>query len=439
MEKALSPTRGERMMRLFHDHAARARDLGISRQLIQDETLTGDTIILEGRRLANFGLCSYLGLGDDERLKEGARRALDAYGTSYSSSIAYTALPLYGELREKLMAMFEANVVLAPTTTLAHLAALPVLVRPGDEVLVDTLSHASVQTATQLLQANGIPVKAIPHNDTSAVDEAMAHFTGPGRAWLLIDGVYSMHGDLAPAADVADLLARHPQLHIYCDDAHGLGWDGKHGRGAFLARTPWHERLVVAGGLSKSFGATGGVVAMPDPIAADLVELVGPPLTFGGPIPPAALGAAVVSADIHLSGELTERQAEFKQRIDLVNRLATELSIPLADFDPTPIWYLDLGDYESMTKVFLGMREDGFYLNGSAFPVVPLGHAGLRFTITLYNSEEQIEAMLTALKTRSLEVTGETEIVIDLTTEMPVITEAGRSNPPPATRPAPPH
>lgn len=423
MEKALSPTRGERMMRLFHEHAARARDLGISRQLIQDETLTGDSIVLEGRRLANFGLCSYLGLGDDERLKEGARNALDAYGTSYSSSIAYTALPLYGELREKLMAMFEANVVIAPTTTLAHLAALPVLVRPGDEVLVDTLSHASVQTATQLLQANGIPVKAIPHNDTSSVDEAMAHFTGPGRVWLLIDGVYSMHGDLAPATDIADLLARHPRLHIYCDDAHGLGWDGKHGRGAFLARTPWHERLVVAGGLSKSFGATGGVVAMQDPIAADLVELVGPPLTFGGPIPPAALGAAVVSAGIHLSEEITERQERFRQLIDLVNRLAMEMSIPLADFDPTPIWYLDLGDYESMTKVFLGMREDGFYLNGSAFPVVPHGHAGLRFTITLYNSEPQIESMLTALRERSLEVIGETEIVIDLTADIPVITE----------------
>jgi 7-keto-8-aminopelargonate synthetase-like enzyme len=426
LEKALSPTRGERMMRLFHDHAARARDLGISRQLIEDEMLTGDSIVLEGRRLANFGLCSYLGLGDDERLKEGARHALDAYGTSYSSSIAYTALPLYGELREKLMAMFEANVVIAPTTTLAHLAALPVLVRPGDEVLVDTLSHASVQTATQLLQANGIPVKSIPHNDTSAVDEAMAQFDGPGRVWLLIDGVYSMHGDLAPAADIADLLARHPQLHIYCDDAHGLGWDGRHGRGAFLARTPWHERLVVAGGLSKSFGATGGVVAMPDPIAADLVELVGPPLTFGGPIPPAALGAAVVSAGIHLSGELDERQREFRERIDLVNRLAMEMSIPLADFDPTPIWYLDLGDYESMTKVFLGMREDGFYLNGSAFPVVPHGHAGLRFTITLYNSVEQIESMLTALRARSLEVIGETEIVIDLTADVPVITEVSR-------------
>jgi 7-keto-8-aminopelargonate synthetase-like enzyme len=406
------------MMRLFQHHAARARDLGISRQLIEDDLFSGDSIVLDGKRLANFGLCSYLGLGDDERLKAAANRAIAKYGTSYSSSIAYTALPLYRELEELMETIVGANVVLAPTTSLAHLAALPVLVRSGDQVLVDSVAHASVQTATQLLQANGIPVNKVPHNDLDAVEMSISEYNGSGRVWLLIDGVYSMNGDLAPAAAVTALLDRHPKLHVYCDDAHGFGWDGQHGRGAYLARTSWHERLIVAAGLSKSFGATGGIVAMPDPELADLVELVGPPLTFGGPIPPAALGAAIASAEIHLSDELGERQVEFASRIDLVNRLAGQMGIPLADFDPTPIWYLDLGAYESMTEVFLGMRDAGFYLNGSAFPVVPHGHAGLRFTITLYNSETQIEDMLTCLSEQALVM--RTEIEIDLTADLSI-------------------
>ena len=247
----------------------------------------------------------------------------------------------------------------------------------------------------------------------------MASWDGTGRTWLLIDGLYSMHGDMAPASALIDLLDRYPDLHIYCDDAHGFGWDGEHGRGAFLARSGWHDRLVIVVGLAKSFGATGGVVAMRNPELADLVQLVGPPLTFGGPIPPATLGAAVASADFHLSDELGPRQAEFKGRIDLVNRLAVEMAIPLADLSPTPIWYLDVGDYESMTRVFLGMRESGFFLNGSAFPVVPHGHAGVRFTITMHNSPRQIEDMLTALRERTLEVIGKTEIEIDLTAELP--------------------
>ncbi|MGH8915671.1 MAG: aminotransferase class I/II-fold pyridoxal phosphate-dependent enzyme [Acidimicrobiia bacterium] len=407
------------MMRLFQHHAARARDLGISRQLIEDDVLSGDTIVLGGERLANFGLCSYLGLGDDDRLKQAARQAMDRYGTSYSSSIAYTAVPLYRELKEGLGSMFDASVVLAPTTTLAHFSALPVLVRPGDEVLVDGMAHASVQTATQLLQANGISVRTVPHNDLEAVESALADSDGSGRAWWLIDGVYSMHGDLAPATGIDTLLDRYPRLHVYCDDAHGFGWVGEHGRGSYLARAPWHERLVVAAGLSKSFGATGGVVAVRDPELADLIELVGPPLTFGGPIPPASLGAGVASARIHLSDELAERQTAFKERIDLVNRLSAEMRIPLADLDPTPIWYLKIGDYESMAGLFLRMREKGFFLNGSAFPVVPHGQAGLRFTITLYNSAQQIEDMLTCLAEQSLEIIGETEIEIDLTAEVP--------------------
>src|SRR3970040_2971578 len=94
---------------------------------------------------------------------------------------------------------FGANVVLAPTTSLAHLAALPVLVRSGDQVLVDSVAHASVQTATQLLQANGIPVKKVPHNDLDAVEMSISEYTGSGRVWLLVDGVYSMNGGLAPA------------------------------------------------------------------------------------------------------------------------------------------------------------------------------------------------------------------------------------------------
>lgn len=420
MEKTLSPTRGARMMRLFHRNAARAREIGISRQLIEDEILVGDSIHIDGRRYANFGLCSYLGLGDDERLKDGALRAIERFGTSYSSSIAYTAIPLYKELRQRLDRMLDAHTVLAPTTTLAHFAALPVLVRPGDTVLVDSVSHASVQTATQLLHANGIEVRIVPHSDMAAVETILLEHDTGGRVWLLIDGIYSMYGDRAPAAELTALLDRHPDLHIYCDDAHGFGWDGEKGRGSYLARAPWHERLVVVAGLSKSFGASGGYIATPDPELAEFIELVGPPLTFGGPIPPASLGAAVASADIHLSDELPQLQAELEARIDLVNRLAVDMGVPLAAFDSTPIWYLELGDYDRSAALCVAMMEAGFFLNGSAFPVVPYGHAGVRFTVTRYNSPEQIENMLTALREQMLEILGETEIVIDLTSQVAV-------------------
>jgi len=266
--------------------------------------------------------------------------------------------------------------------------------------------------ATQLLQANDIDVNTVPHSDTTAIEEKLAEIKADTRVWLLIDGVYSMYGDVAPGDEVRGLLDRYPNLHVYCDDAHGFGWDGRHGRGNFLRKSGWHERLVVVAGLSKSFGATGGVIATVNSEWAEMIELVGPPLTFGGPIPPAALGAGVASTEIHLSEELDELQSDLEERIRVVNAFSTEIGLPLARTDESPIWFLDVGDFDSMASLLVKMTEAGFYLNASTFPIVPQGHAGLRFTVTNYNSMDQIEAMLLALNDARLELFGETQIEI---------------------------
>lgn len=415
MEKTLSPTRADRLLRVFRRLAETTRDSGVSRQLIEDAEFHGDSIILEGRKLANFGLCSYLALGDDPRVKAAAKDAIDRYGASYSSSTAYTAIPLYGDLKERLSRIFEAPVVIAGTTTLGHLAALPVLVRPGERVLVDSQTHASVMLATQVLQSNGASVSPLPHGDLAALIEAIEETPDSERIWYLTDGVFSMAGDTAPAEDLLTLLDQYPNLHIYCDDAHGFAWDGLRGQGQFLRRIGWHERLVVTVGLAKGFGSLGGVIAVPDPELAETIELTGPVLTFGGPIPPPNLGASVAAANILLSDELPDRQQALIERIRYVHLLATQMAIPLTSMEETPLWYLDVGELSDMMKLVVAMRDAGYFLNAAAFPVVPQGHAGVRFTVTLDNPPSQIEAMLTRLNELRLELFGETEIEIDLT------------------------
>ena len=398
---------------MFSRLSRRAEQLGLVRQQIEDQELQGDRITLGGRSVLNFGLASYLGLGDDERLKAAARDAINRYGTSYSSSISYTSVPLYGELAERLEAMVGAHVVIAPSTTLAHFAALPVLIRPDDTVVLDARVHASVQTAAQLLAAGGIEVVTSRHNDMSEV-EAFIHENETGNVWFLTDGIFSMDGDVTPCAALDGLLQRYEHFHAYVDDAHGFSWEGLNGRGMYLDRAPWHDRLVVSAGLSKSFGATGGIIATPDPDLAYTIGIAGAPLIFGGPVPPAALGAGIASADIHLSPELAERQALLDERISFVNRFAAEIGLAFTASDHTPIWFLDTREAPRATEMLNVMKEAGFYLNGALYPVVPRGHAGLRFTVTAYHSLDQIESMLTCLHEKALEVLGETEIVIDL-------------------------
>jgi 7-keto-8-aminopelargonate synthetase-like enzyme len=269
-------------------------------------------------------------------------------------------------------------------------------------------------TATQGSMASGVPVVPIPHSDMEALERAIYDTEGAERIWYLTDGVYSMYGDVTPAADLVELLDRHPRLHVYCDDAHGFGWAGRHGRGKFLERLGWHDRVVVIVGLAKGFGSLGGAIATRDPELIDLIRLCGPGLMFGGPVPPPNLGASIAAARILLSSEIIERQTALLDRIRLVNRLSDEIGLALVSKDETPIWFYDVGSLDHMIRLLATMKERGFYLNGSAFPAVPHGHAGIRFTVTLDNSPEQIEEMLLALNDTRLELFGDTEVVVDL-------------------------
>ncbi|MGF1617091.1 MAG: aminotransferase class I/II-fold pyridoxal phosphate-dependent enzyme [Acidimicrobiia bacterium] len=415
MEKDLSHTGAHRALDMFRATASAAHELGVGRQLIEDKSFAGDTIILQGQEVANFGLCSYLGLGTDERVIAGAVDATRRFGTSYSSSIAYTALGMYGDLSERLEAMFGAPVVLAPTSTLAHLAALPVLVRGGDTVYLDGQAHASLLAVTPTLASNGAHVETVPHNDVDELDRRLSGSDGSGASWFVTDGLFSMHGDTVPVERVHQLMEKHPNFHVYCDDAHGFGWSGKHGCGTYLGRAGWHERLVIAVGLAKSFGTMGGVVATPNEDFIDMINITGSPLVFGGPIPPPILGASIASADIHLSDELPGLQQQLDRRIKFINAFSDSIGLPLASFAETPLWFVEVGASKKVLEGLSMMRTAGFFVNGAVFPVVPRGHGGLRFTVTNYNSLSQIEAMLVALKRVWLELAGETEIEIDLT------------------------
>jgi 7-keto-8-aminopelargonate synthetase-like enzyme len=388
------------------------QELGINRQVIDDDEFHRDTMILRGREVANFGLCSYLGLGDDPRLIEAAIDATKRYGNSYSSSIAYSALPLYPMLRERLEAMLGAPLAVAGTTTLAHMAALPVLVRSGDTVVIDGLAHASLIGVIPSLQANGATVHQLPHNDMQRLDEIARE--APARTWYLFDGLYSMRGVTAPAEELRVMVESHSSLWLYCDDAHSLGWSGLRGRGQFLDRFGWHERLVMAYGLAKSFGTMGGVVATPDRELIDVIEITGGPMVFGGPLPPPTLGASIASADIHLSDELPELQDELMERIRFVNAFSTELGIPLAAHEDTPLFFAQIGALMSTISAANSMLKKRFFLNPAAFPIVPRNQGGLRFTVTRYNSLSQIEAMLTTLNEVRLAHEGP-DAVIDLT------------------------
>jgi len=363
-----------------------------------DAPIDGRTLSLGGRSTLNFGSCSYLGLELDPRMREAVCAAVMRYGTQFSSSRTYMSAPPYPELEDRLERIFGGHVLVVPSTSIGHIAALPVLVGSHDAVVLDQQVHHSVQSAVNQLRPQGTTVELIRHSRLEQLEEAIERLAPRHQSiWYLADGVYSMFADLAPFAGLVELLDRHEQLHLYIDDSHGVGWSGVHGRGPALQAIGQHERMVIAASLNKSFAAAGAALVFPTAELKRRVQTLGGPMIFSGPVQPPMLGAALESARIHLSPELEQRQAALRERISLCTGLLREFCLPLACDELTPIRYLTLGLPRVAQDVAARLLDDGFYVNLAIFPAVAMKHAGVRFTLTLHHEPRDIRALVEAL------------------------------------------
>lgn len=375
-----------------------ARELGIGLLQAEDERLDGRSVRVDGRRLLNFCSCSYLGLELDPRLVEGAIDALLRFGTQFSVSRAFLSAPPYAELEARLDALTGGFCLVTPNTTLASAAALPSLVREGDFVLLDHQVHMTVQQVVPLLQRLGAAVEFVRHGALERLEARIRELRGRHpRVWFLLDGVYSMHGDLAPIEALGWLLGRYEQLHLYVDDAHGTSWTGRHGRGHALEhlRGAERERTVVALSLNKSYAAGGGALVLPDEATRRRVRYTAGPLLFTGPLQPPMLGAALASARIHATPELGRLQAELQGRIEHANARCRELGLPLLfPHERVPIRFIGLGPRTASVAMAAHLKERGLLASCALFPAVPAHQTGIRFTLTRHHTLEDVDRLL---------------------------------------------
>jgi 7-keto-8-aminopelargonate synthetase-like enzyme len=366
--------------------------------VFDDNELDGRHVTIDGSKAVNFGSCSYLGLELDSRLKQGAIDATHRYGTQYSSSRAYSACPLYREAESLLSRIFDDNpAVLAATTTLTHVGVLPVLLQEKDLIILDQKVHGSVQLASQLLKARGTKVEMIRHNNMEMLEEKICE--NPNKyeqIWYMADGVYSMFGDFAPIDDIVYLLDKYDNFFLYVDDAHGMSWTGKHGRGYIMGDGPLHPKIVLTTSLAKGFGVGGGVFVMTNEALKRKIFTCGTSYTFSGPIQPPLLGAIIESAKIHLSGELAERQIQLKKKIAYTRQLGKELDLPEVYPSDSPIFYYALGQPRVGYTMIKRLLKEGFYTNIGIFPTVPVNCTGLRIPVTLNQTDEDIKNVLEA-------------------------------------------
>jgi 7-keto-8-aminopelargonate synthetase-like enzyme len=384
-----------RLVQVIHARAKQLRAAGIFHRIADNEPIDGRFVHIDGRKLVNFGSCSYLGLERDQRLLDGARDAMMAFGTQFSSSRAYISVPPYRDLSALLSRIAgDRPIAIGSSTTLLHAAALPVLIEAGDTVAYDTQAHSSVQAVLPTLAALGARIERVAHNDLAAV-ERLAN-TAKTRAFYLCDGVYSMYGDTVPVDELFALLDRCPKLWAYVDDAHGFGTVGRHGAGVVLGERALHERMFVAFGLAKALATAGAFLVCPTPDLADRVFSVGSTMIFSGPILPAGLGAAIAGARILLSDELPPLQARLAERVTcfLDTARAERLEVSTGT---TPLKYLKVGAPEAAIAACRRVLDDGFFTNVSVYPAVPRHAAGIRVLFTVNQTLSDVKGLVKSL------------------------------------------
>ncbi|PHS05149.1 MAG: hypothetical protein COA88_12720 [Kordia sp.] len=374
-------------------------DRGLLQKFTSNEQLDSADICIDDSKYVNFGSCSYLGLEYHSALKEGVKSAVDRFGTQFSTSRTYLSIGLYDQLETELGKMFEKPALVSASTTLGHLAALPVIIEEGDVVILDFQVHSSIQMTAQILKANKISIHLIPHNDMDSLElKIKALSEKANRIWYMADGVYSMYGDFAPLDRVEKLLNKYKKFHLYIDDAHGMGWTGKNGIGYVRSQIKHHDKMVLVTSLNKSFAASGGVMIFPNEEMFRKVKNCGSTMIFSGPIQPPMLGAGIESAKLHQSQEFTSVQHELRKKIEYTNQRISELELPQYQMTESPLFFIPVGLPQIIRTIIKRMKKQGFFLNSASYPATPIKKGGLRFMINNNLSIQQIESMLVTLK-----------------------------------------
>lgn len=391
-----------------------AKKVKIAHLNTQDLKLIKNYITINGNKLVNFGSCSYLGLEFNNKVREAAKDAIDAYGTQFSSSRAYVSPIYYETLEEKLTKIFDAPTIVTPTTTLGHCAAIPVLISQDDAVILDHQVHSSVQNAVNLIKAKNVHVELIRHNRMDLLEKKIIELRSTyKKIWYMADGIYSMYGDMAPLDEIYALLDKYDNFNFYVDDAHGMSCFGKKGQGYVLSERKIHQRMVVATSFAKAFATGGGALIFPTTQMADKVRNCGGPLITSGPMQPSALGAANKVADMHLSGEIKKYQTNLQQNIMYTNLMLKKHNLPNLSEEKTAIFFIAVSLPKIAYNLIDRVKRDGFFLNLGIFPAVPIKNTGVRFTITSLHTFDQIENMVKSMAKHYFDILNEEQVDIE--------------------------
>ncbi len=356
------------------------------------ESGPGTTVTVDGRETIMVGSNNYLGLTRDPRVIEASREAIEEYGTSCTGSrFLNGTLDLHEKLEAELADFMNEDAALTFTTGFqTNLGIIPTLVGKNDAVVIDRQNHASIIDGCRLSFGRTLKFR---HNDVDDLENRLQNVEDDAGILIVVDGVFSMEGDLAPLPEIVELKEKY-NARLLVDDAHSIGVMGEHGRGTAEHYGLEDEVDLVMGTFSKSFASLGGFVAGDDYVI-DYVKNNARSLIFSASIPPANIQS--VRASLKIIREEPERRERLWENVSFMRSALNELGLNTGKSE-TPVIPIIVGDDMDTFSVWKALLELGVYTNPCVSPAVEPGRSLIRTSYMATHSREELNQVVDAMK-----------------------------------------
>ncbi|HEX9679933.1 MAG TPA: pyridoxal phosphate-dependent aminotransferase family protein [Anaerolineales bacterium] len=354
------------------------------------EDTEGTEVVIDGRRILMIGSNNYLGLTTDPRVRQASIDAVHRYGTSCTGSrFLNGTLRLHKELEARLADFVAKESALVFSTGYqVNLGVISGLVERDDVVVCDKDDHASIVDGCMLALGE---MRRFAHNDLEHLERVLKGIDSKSGTMVVVDGVYSMGGDLAPLPEMIPILKKYG-ARLMVDDAHSLGVMGG-GRGTAAHFGVTGDVDLIMGTFSKSFASLGGFIAG----AEDVIHYIqhhARSLIFSASMPASNVAAVLAALDI------MEAEPERVQRLwQVTERMRAGLKALGFDMGPsvTPIIPIIVGDRERTLIAWKMCFEAGLYTNPVFAPAVPPDRGLLRTSYMATHTDDQIDRALNIL------------------------------------------
>lgn len=360
--------------------------------IVMDKVLSPTLAMIQGKETILLGTYNYMGMTFDPDVVDAGKRALDEFGSGTTGSrVLNGTYQGHRECEEALKEFYGTRYAMVFSTGYqANLGLMATIAGKEDYIILDADSHASIYDGCALGNAQIVRFR---HNSVEDLDKRLGRLPDQGGRLVVLEGVYSMLGDIAPLKEMVEVAKRHGAM-IAVDEAHGMGFFGENGRGVFEEAGVSADVDFVVGTFSKSVGTVGGFIVSNHP-KFEVLRLVCRPYVFTASLPPSVVATAATSIRklMHAGNKRAHLWENSRRLHQGLRDLGFDIATKTAE---SAIIAILLPDQQTTVLMWQALLERGVYVNMARPPATPSGMFLLRCSLCAEHSSEQVTQILEA-------------------------------------------